>query len=245
MSLLYLLKRDAGMAVLVLSHEAPNLVLALEHLAACLPIGIERGKVLPELLHGAIEEGLGHEELGLDILLIDTITCLASEDDKLAEHILAGEVDTRIGLAISLGLGQFHGLAEGYVGRNGIEDIIESATEHGFDAKDLVARVAKVVDGTDDGQSCTYVGLEEELHTTHLCYALEFAILLIVARSRYLVGGNNVDVVREEVLVESCHIGRGGTIHKDTIEDVHADDLVAKTLKVALGSLFQLLAHIL
>ena len=245
MSLLYLLKRDAGMTVLVLSHEAPNLVLALEHLTACLPIGIERGKVLPELLHGAIEEGVGHEELGLDILLIDAVAGLASEDDKLAEHILAGEVDTGIGLAISLGLGQFYGLAEWYVGRDGVEDIVERTTEHGLDAQDLVARVAEVVDGTDDGQSCTYVGLEEELHATHLCYALEFAILLIVAGSRYLVGGNDVDVVREEVLVESCHIGRGGTIHKDAIEDVHADDLVAKTLEIALGGLLQLLAHVL
>ena len=245
MSLLYLLKRDAGMAVLVLCHKAPNLVLALEHLAACLPIGIERGEVLPELLHGAIEEGLGHEEFGLDILLIDAIAGLAGEDDKFAEHVLAREVYARVGLAISLGLGQFHGLAEGNVGRDGVEDIVESTAEHGLDAKDLVARVAKVVDGADDGKPGTHVGLEEELHATHLCYALEFAILLVIAGGRYLVGRHDVDVVREEVLVERSHIGRGGAIHEDTVEDVHADDLVAKTLEVALGRLLQLLAEVL
>ena len=39
------------------------------------------------------------------------------EDDQFAQHILAGEIYARIGFAVSLGLGQFHRLAEGYVGR--------------------------------------------------------------------------------------------------------------------------------
>ena len=232
------------MTALVLGHEAPNLVLALQHLAACFPIGIQCGEVLPELLHGAVEEGLGHEEFLLHILLVDAVTGLAGEDDQFAQHVLAGEVYARIGFAVSLGLGQFHRLAEGYVGRDGVEDVVERTAEDRLDAQDLVAGVAQVVDGAYDGQACTHVGFKQELHATHLCYALEFAILLVIAGGGNLVGRHYVDVVGKEILVERCHLGRCRAIHEDTVEDVHAYDLVAQAPDVACRSLVQALAEV-
>ena len=105
--------------------------------------------------------------------------------------------------------------------------------------------MAQVVDGADDGQAGTHVGLEEELHAALLGHLLEVTVVLIIAGRRNLVGCHHVDIMIEEVAVESGHIGRSGAVDKDTVEDVHADDLVAQTLDVALGSALETLAHIL
>ena len=66
-----------------------------------------------------------------------------------------------------------------------------------------------------------------------------------VAACCNLVGGNDVDVVFEEVGIEAGHFGTGGTIDEDAVEDVHANDLVVKPLDVTLWRCCELFAEVL
>ena len=115
----------------------------------------------------------------LHVLLLHLIARLAGEDDQFANHILAAEVDAGIRLAIALLLGQAHRLRERNLLRDGVEDEVQRTREHCLDAQDLVAGVQQVVDGTDDGQSSAYVGLEEELHAAFHGRLLQAGVVLI------------------------------------------------------------------
>ena len=202
-----LLERDACLTLNERGHEAPHLAFTLKLLTALLETGIQRGKFLPEGFHAALEETIGHEELTCHILLTQFVPCLTAQDDEFTDDILAREVDAGVRFAVSLLLGHLHGTAEGNVLANLVEDEVQRTAQHGFNAQNLVAGIAEVVDGTDDGESGSHVGLEEKFHATLLGDGLEFAIVVIVAAGSYLVGGHHIDVMAQEILVETRHLG--------------------------------------
>ena len=141
MMLSYCLKRHARLAVLELCHKSPALVLALQHLALCLEVGIERRKILPEVIYAALEELVGHEEMLLHIVLFYLISCLAREDDELSHHVLTAQVNARVGLAITLLLGSQYSLGERHICRNLIEDKVERSTQNCLNLKYFITRV--------------------------------------------------------------------------------------------------------
>ena len=117
----------------------------------------------------------------LHIVLLYLVACLAGEDDKLAHHVHAAEVDAWVGLAVALLLCHVYSLGEGHVGREHVENVVERAAEHGFNLENGVARVAKVVDGADDRQTCSYVGLEAELDTALQSGAFKVHVAVVIA----------------------------------------------------------------
>ena len=70
-----------------------------------------------------------------------------------------------------------------------------------FYLQNTVAAVAQVVDGADDGQSRTHIGLEAEFHAACQGCFLQSLVVLIVRRGGNLVGGNHADIVFQEILV--------------------------------------------
>ena len=172
------------------SYEAPALVLGLKHLAASLEVGIQLRQTLPEVLDRTLEITVGHEEMLLHIVLFHLVTCLTRQDHQLADHVSTAQVDTRVWLRVTLFLGTLHGLREGYVSRNLIEDEVQRTAQDSLDLQDLVTRVAEVVDGADNRKTGTYVGLIAEPHTTVTGGLLQFQIAVVVARSGNLVGSH-------------------------------------------------------
>ena len=71
--------------------------------------------------------------------LLYLIAGFAGEDDQLAYHVGATEVDTGVGLRIAVLLGQSYGLGEWDGGRQLVEDVVERATEHRLNLEYLVA----------------------------------------------------------------------------------------------------------
>ena len=112
--------------------------------------------------------------------LLYLIAGFAGEDDQLAYHVGATEVDTGGGLGIAVLLGQSYGLGEWDGGRQLVEDVVERATEYRLNLEYLVARVAQVVDGADDGQSGSHIGLKAIDDATLQRRVLQSDIALIV-----------------------------------------------------------------
>ena len=75
----------------------------------------------------------------LDIVLLHLVACLTGEDNQLADNVRSTEVDTRIGLRVTLFLGAANGLREGHVGSNLVEDEIQRTREDCFNLQYLIA----------------------------------------------------------------------------------------------------------
>ena len=225
-------------------HEAPVLVLGLQLLAARLEVGVQRGHLAPEVIQRTFEEVVGHEEVPLHITLFDAVTRLACQDDELADDVLAAEVDAWVGLGVALLLRHAYGLAERHVGAELVEDIVQRAAQHGLNLQNLVAAVDKVINGVDDGQARTHVGLEQVLHAPLTRRLLQAKVILVLAGRGNLIGRHDGDVVPQQLLVDARHVGAGRAVDEDAVEYVHADDAVAQPLRVALlPLLLQLLAE--
>ena len=69
MTLWNLFQGHIGLAVLHRGHEAPALTLGLEHLAACLEVGIQLRQSLPEVVDAALKVAVRHEKMLFYILL--------------------------------------------------------------------------------------------------------------------------------------------------------------------------------
>lgn len=95
----------------------------------------------------------------------------------------------------------------------------------------------KVVDGVDDGQTCTYIGFEEVFHSALAGYLLQLAVVLVFRRGGYLVGRHYRYVVLQQVLVERGDACAGRTVDKHRVEDVHTDYLVAQHAQRAVHAL--------
>ena len=228
----HLLQGHTRLAILHRGHEAPALALLLQYLAASLEVGVQLRQTAPEVVERTLKEVVGHEEVFLNVLLLHLVASLAGEDDELADDIGATEVDAGVWLAVALLLGTAHGLAEGHIGGNLVKDEVERSREYGFDFQYLIARVAQVVDGTDDGQTSTHIGLVTEPHTTVAGRLAQLHIAVVVARGGNLVGSHHADVVLQEGLVEGGNLAAGGAVHKDAVEDVHLHYLVAHPIGV-------------
>ena len=173
------------------SHEAPALVLGLEHLTTFLEIGIQLRKLLPEVINAALEIAVGYEEMLLHILLFHLIAGLTCKDHQLTDYIRTTEVDTRVGFRVTLFFGAAHCFREGHVSCNLVEDEVQRTREDRLDLQDLITRVTQVVDRTDNRQSGTHVGLITEPYTTVASRLAQLDIAVIVAGSSNLVGCNN------------------------------------------------------
>ena len=211
-------------------HEPPALAFTLQHLAACLEIGIQRRYLAPEVIQRPFEEAVGNEQVFLHIFLIQAISRLTCQDDQLAHHIGPAQVDAWVGFGIPLLLRVPDGLAQRHVGTDFIENVIQRTAQHGFDFQYLVSTVNQVIDGIDDRKPCSHIGLEEELHAPMAGYALQFGINLIIRRSRNLVRRHHRDVMPQEILIQGSDFGAGCTIHKHRVEDIHPDNLIVQYL---------------
>ena len=118
------------------------------------------------------------------------IASLTSQDDEFADDIGTAEVDARIGLRVALLLGTANGLREGYIGSNLVEDKVQRTAQDSLNLQNLVARVAQVVDGADNGQTSTDIGLVTEPYTAVASRLTQFHVAVIVARGSNLVGSN-------------------------------------------------------
>ena len=105
----------------------------------------------------------------------------------------------------------------------------------------MVARVAQVVDGTDDGEAGAHIGFVAEFHATLQRRLLERGIRIEWSAGGNLVGCDDADVVVEELLIERGNLFAGGTVNKHTIEHVHLGDGVAQCLGRAKLSCLQCL----
>ena len=164
----------------------------------------------------------------LDIFLADAIARLAAEDHYLADHVAAVEVEAWVRFGKACFASHEYRLTHRYVLAESVEDEVERAAHHSLDLKYLVARVDEVVDGVDDRQACTYVGLEKILHATLAGCALQETVVVVVAAGSNLVGANHADVVVEERVIDLGHFSRSCAIDKDSIEHILLDDLVAQ-----------------
>ena len=175
------LQTYACLAAIQGSNEAPAFVLYIERLALSLEIGIELRKFLPEVVERTLEVFVWHEEVLLYIFLFYAVTCLAGENHQLANHVHTAQVDTWIRLAVALLLSQSHGLREWNDAGDGVEDKVERTRENCLNLKDFISGVAEIVDGSDDRETGTYVGLETEYYTTLDGSLLQFLVVLIFA----------------------------------------------------------------
>ena len=130
-----------------------------------LECGVQLGQFLPELVDSTVKQLLRYEQVAIHILLLNGVTALTGQDDQLAQHILSAKVDTRIGLAVTLLLGQADGLAQRNIGTQGAEYEVERTAYHSLDLKDMVTAVYQVVDGVYNRQACAHIGLKQELDT--------------------------------------------------------------------------------
>ena len=188
MSVRYLLQGNAGLEVRRIflvgfhrSHEAPTLVLALQYLATGFEVGIEFRQLSPEIIDRTLEIAVGHEEMLLYIILLYLIASLTRQDNQFADHVRTTEVDTWVGLRVALLLGATNSLREGHIGSNLIEDEVQCTREDSLDLQNLITRVAQVVDGTDDRQTSTYVGLIAEPYTAVAGRLLQLQVAVVIA----------------------------------------------------------------
>ena len=152
MPLWHLLQGDAGLAVVHGGYKPPSFAFFLQLLPACLKVSIEVGQVFPELLQTTTEEFVGHKEFFLHVGLLYLIAGFAGEDDELAHHIGAAQVDAGVGLAVTLFLGLAYRLREWHVGGDGIENKVECATEDGFYLDCCFKDVDCLQDGLKDAE---------------------------------------------------------------------------------------------
>ena len=176
-------------------HKAPTLVLACKALSFSLKLCIKFGQMRPEVVKRAIKECLRNEQVALNVLHIDTVAALACQDNEFAYHVLARKVDAGVGLAVTVLLCQMHGTAERNIGRQGVEHIIERATQHSLNFKHTVARATQVADGADDGQAGTHIGLEQEFYATLTGCLFKHLIVVVIRRCGNFVGSHNIYVV--------------------------------------------------
>ena len=219
-------------------YEAPTLAFALELPATGFKFGIQLGQQLPKFVERALKIVLRNEKLLIDVGLFNGIAGLAGEDDQLAHHVDAAEVDAWVGLAVAHYLGTSHGFREGHLGTDFVENEVERAAQHGLDAQNLVARVAQVVDGADDGEAGAHIGFVAEFHAALQRRLLECGIRVEWSAGRNLVGCDDADVVVEKLLIERGNVLAGGAIHKHAVEHVHLGDGAAQCLgRAGLGRL--------
>ena len=118
-------------------------------------------------------------------------------------HDIAGiEVKAGVGLGITGILCHGDGTRHGDILAQDIEDIVERAAQDGFYPEDFIAGVDKIVDGVDDGEACSDVGLKKIFHPTMVSRLLQQGIVGIVGRSGNLIGADDVDVVVEEMMID-------------------------------------------
>ena len=162
----HFLQLHAGVAVIHDGNETPALASGFQLAAPLLESGVKLWETTPKIVSCAFEIFVGYKQLLLHILLLYCIACLTGQDDKLAHHIGAAEVYSRVWLAVALLLRTAHRLRERHIGTYLVEDEVEGAAEYGFYLEYLVAGVHKVVDGADDGESGANICLIAELNTT-------------------------------------------------------------------------------
>ena len=116
----------------------------------------------------------------LHVFLLDAIACFAGEYHQLADYVGAAQVDAWVGFRIPALLGAPYCLREGDSGRQLVKDKVERAAQYRFYLQYLIAGVAQVVDGADDGKTSAHIGLETVNDAAVERRMLEFGIALIV-----------------------------------------------------------------
>ena len=95
----------------------------------------------------------------------------------------------------------------------------------------------KVVNGIDDGESGTYIGFKQVLHTALAGNLFQFTVVLVFGRSGNLVSSHYRNIVQQQVLVKGSHACTCRTVHKDRVKDVHTDNLITQRFQRAVLSL--------
>src|SRR5574344_1213097 len=133
------------------------------------------------------------------------------------------------------------GFTERHILTDSVEYKIQGSTQNSFNTKNLVTAVNQVIDCVDDGQTCTYIGFKQELHTAFPGCSLQLIIIVISRRGCNLIGCHHRYIMLQEVLVEPSHFSTCGAIHKDGIKDVHTHHSVMQDFQITVLTVFQIL----
>jgi len=97
------------MPVFHLGHETPPFTFGFQYTAFGFKVGIQLGYVGPKIIQRPLEVGIRHKQVFDHIVLFYGVACLPGQDNELANHILATQVDARIWFGVPGLLRQFDG----------------------------------------------------------------------------------------------------------------------------------------
>ena len=115
---------DTASSVGPLCHEAPAFVFAGKALAFLFKLSVELWQALPEVVERTVEEFLRDKEVALHVGCLKPVAAFACQNGELADDILSGEIDARVGLAIAQFQGLSDRLAEAHVGGKRVEHVV-------------------------------------------------------------------------------------------------------------------------
>ena len=104
---------------------------------------------------------------------------LAGQDQQLAQHVTAAQVNGRIRLGIALLPGFLHNVREGNGAVIPVEQVAERSGDAGLDLLDPVAAVQHLVDRLEDRQGGARRGLIAQPHPGFQGLGLQGLILLV------------------------------------------------------------------
>ena len=154
-------------------------ILTLEHLAASFEISIQTRHFFPEVFQRTFKEVIRYEKIFLHVFLFQLVSGLTRQDHELTDHVLTAQVDARIGFRITLFLRHLDGTAEGNIGTDLIENIVQRTRKHCLDLQNLITAMYQVIDGIDNRKSGSHVSFKQIFHATLTGYQLQFTVILV------------------------------------------------------------------
>ena len=135
------------------------------------------------------------------IFLFQFISGFTSQNNQFTNHILATQVNTRIGFRVALFLCHFDGLAERNVRADFVKDVIQRTAQYRLYFQDLVSAVYQVIDRVDNRKSRTDIGFKQEFHTPAAGYLFQFTVNGVFGRSGNLVGSYDRNIIHQEIFI--------------------------------------------
>ncbi len=190
---------------------------ALHHLLIQL-IGI-----LKEVIHRAGLIAGRHQRLDAHLIGFDVIARFTREDHQLAHHVLAGEIDARIGFRQALLPRLIHQFGKRHGAVKLQKQPGERSGENAADRQNAVAAFAQVAHGVINRQPGTDGGVIQPVTPGFSEGITDLAIAAAGCRPRHFVRANHVETVAGEIEVLRGEGFAGGHIqHHQVIKRVLA-----------------------
>ena len=180
-----------------------------------------------------------------NVVEFEHIAAHAGKNQNLAANVKAAQIDGRVWFGQALFASLDNGLRERNVAADGVENIVQTARQHGLNLHNLVARSHKVLNRLQNRQTGCHVRLVQEFHAAGLHFLLEFEISLKRRRSHNLVRSHNRDAQLRHAAVHFRQFVRSGVVDEDAVAQVQLLDILNVSRQVgSLGGVGQKVAPI-